>query len=130
MSSEHIKMPDIDPLVRMVADGVQAEFTYPFPIFASEDLKIFFDGAQQMSGFTVNNAGSTSGGTVTFDTAPVSGTVVTLERRLPLERLTDFLEGGDFSAQAINNELDFLIAAIQQVDRVQDGMLRYDDSEA
>lgn len=130
MTTEHIKMPDVAPLVRYVADGEQTVYSYPFPIFASEDIAVYFDGAAQVSGFTVGGAGQTSGGTVTFATAPTDGVIVTLERRLPLERLTDFLEGGDFSAQAINNELDFLIAAIQQVGSDQTGMLRYTSDEA
>ena len=40
MTTEHIKMPDVVPLVRYVADGAQTAFDYPFPIFASEDKKI------------------------------------------------------------------------------------------
>ncbi len=126
---EHIKVPDIVPIVRYLANGTETLFTYPFPIFASEDLQIFFDGALQNSGFTVLNAGQTSGGEVQFTTAPVSGVIVTLERRLPLERITDFLEGGDFSAQAINNELDYLTGSIQQISSDQAGMLRFDKSE-
>ena len=129
MTTEHIKMPDIAPLARIVADGEETSFTYPFPVFASEDLKIYFDAAEQTTGFTVTGAGETNGGTVVFDTAPANGVIVTIERRLPLERLTDFLEGGDFSARAINNELDFLIAAVQQVSRDQSLMLRYSDDE-
>ena len=130
MTTEHIKMPDVAPLVRYVADGAQTVYTYPFPIFASEDLAVYFDGALQYSGFTVTEAGMTEGGTVIFDTAPAENIVVMLERRMPLERLTDFLEGGDFSAQAINTELDFLLAAIQQTARDQTPMLRYTDDEA
>lgn len=129
MTTEHIKMPDVAPLVRYVADGAQTVYSYPFPIFASEDIAVYFDGAVQISGFTVTGAGQTNGGSVTFNTAPANGVIVTLERRLPLERLTDFLEGGDFSAQAINNELDFLLAAIQQVGSDQTGMLRYTADE-
>lgn len=127
---EHIKMPDIVPVVRYVADGDDTNFSFPFPIFASEDLKVYLNGATQVSGFTVSGAGQTNGGSVTFDSAPGAGTIVTLERDLPLERLTDFLEGGDFSAQAINTELDFLIAALQQVDRGNNLMLKYSDHEA
>lgn len=130
MTTEHIKMPDVAPLVRYVADGVETQFIYPFPIFAGSDLSVYFDGAKQSSGFTVSGAGQTAGGTVTFGTAPASGIVVKLERRMPLERLTDFLEGGDFSAQAINTELDFLIATVQQVSRDLAPMLRYSDDEA
>jgi len=127
--SDHIKMPEIAPIVRYAANGLKTVFEYPFPVFASEDLKVYFDGAPQYAGFDVADAGSTSGGTVTFDLPPADGIVVTLERRLPLERMTDFLEGGDFSAQAINNELDYLTASLQQVDRRLSPMLRYSDHE-
>ena len=127
--TDHIKMPEIEPLVRYLANGVQAVFAYPFPIFASEDIHIYLDGAPQMSGFAISGAGNTGGGEITFDTAPNDGLIVTIERRMPLERLTDYLEGGDFSAQSINTELDFLVAALQQVNRDQGAMLRYGDHE-
>ncbi len=126
---EHIKMPDVAPLVRYLADGEQVSFVYPFPVFASEDLSVYFDGAPQYAGFEITGAGATEGGTVEFETAPPEGVILMLERRLPLERLTDFIEGGDFSARALNNELDFLTAAIQQVGRDQAPMLRYSDDE-
>ncbi|MCB1841200.1 MAG: hypothetical protein KDI61_13210, partial [Alphaproteobacteria bacterium] len=115
--TEHIKMPDVTPLVRYVANGTQTEFEYPFPIFASEDLAVYLNGAKQASGFTIDGAGETLGGSVTFDAAPAINTIITLARELPIERVTDYLEGGDFSAQSINTELDYLIAAIQQVNR-------------
>ncbi len=129
MTTEHIKMPAVLPVVRVLANGSQTAFTYPFPVFTESDLKVFLNGALQSSGYMVAGAGTTAGGTVTFATAPANGVTVTLERRLDLERLTDFLEGGDFSARAINNELDFLTAAIQQVNRDQTAMLRYAPTE-
>lgn len=130
MSTEHIKMPDVTPVVRYTANGTQSVFAYPFPIFASEDMSVSLDGAPQGSGFTISGAGVTEGGSVTFDNAPANGVTVMLERRLPIERVTDFLEGGDFSARAINNELDYMIAALQQVERDNNTMLKYIPSEA
>ncbi len=127
--TEHIKMPDITPIVRYLADGEQTVFTYPFPIFASEDLVVYFNGAKQISGFDIAGAGNSAGGSVTFDHAPDEDVLVTLERKLPLERLTDYLEGGDFSASSINTELDFLTAALQQVARISDMSLKYSDHE-
>lgn len=126
----HIQMPDVTPIVRYNANGVQTVFSYSFPIFASEDLKIFFNGAEQVSGFTVSGAGNTNGGDVTFTVAPKDGVIVTLQRVLPLERLTDYLEGGDFSANSINTELDFLMATVQQIARENDLSLKYGDHEA
>ncbi len=127
--TDHIKVPEIAPIVRYVASGTQTIFEYPFPVFASEDIKVYFDGAPQYFGFDIAGAGDTNGGSITFDAAPLSGTIVTIERRVPLERMTDFLEGGDFSAKSINNELDYLTASIQQVSRDNDTMLRYSDHE-
>ena len=71
MTTEHIKMPAVAPLVRVLADGVQTSFSYNFPVFKDTDLKIYFDGAPQISGFTVTGAGKSEGGTVEFDTAPL-----------------------------------------------------------
>jgi hypothetical protein len=130
MPDTHIKMPDVAPVVRYAANGTQTEFDYPFPIFASEDLAVYLNGAPQVSGFDVSGAGVTLGGTVTFDDAPDAGVVVTLERRVPLERMTDFLEGGDLSARSLNNELDYLTAEVQQLARDQATVMRYDGLEA
>ncbi len=127
--TDHIKIPDIPPIVRMAADGEQTVFSYGFPIFATEDLHVFVDGAARASGFVITGAGDTAGGSVTFEIAPTEGSIVTLSRILPLERVTDFLEGGEFSAQAINNELDYMIGTIQQVSRDNDVMLKYGDHE-
>ena len=126
---EHIKMPDVTPIVRYVADGSDTGFSYPFPIFASEDLAVYIDGAKQASGYTISGAGATAGGEITFDSAPINGAVITLARELPIERVTDYLEGGDFSAASINTELDYMIASLQQVNRENDVMLRYSDHE-
>jgi hypothetical protein len=126
----HIQMPDIVPIVRYIADGEDTEFAYPFPIFASEDLKVYIDGARQISGFTIAGAGETAGGTVTFDTAPGEDAIVMLKRDLPIERVTDFLQGGAFTADAINTQLDYLTALAQQIARENDVMLRYSDDES
>ena len=127
---EHIKMPDVTPVVRYLADGEQTVFAYPFPIFASEDLVVYLNGARQVSGFDIAGEGETAGGNVTFDTAPAEDIIVTLSRELPIERMTDFLEGGNFSAQSINNELDYLTAIVQQIGRQNSLTLKYSDHEA
>ena len=130
MPDTHIKIPDVIPLVRYTANGTQTAFDYPFPVFASEDIAVYLNGAKQVSGFTVTGAGETTGGSVTFTVAPSSGVVVAIERRVPLERMTDFLEGGALSAVSLNNELDYLAASIQQLQRDQADMLRFDGLEA
>ncbi|WP_337876536.1 glycosyl hydrolase family 28-related protein [Elioraea sp.] len=113
--AEHIVIGDIAPRVQYVASGAQSAFTYPFPIFKPADLEVFLDGARQSGGFTVAGAGQSSGGTLTFAAPPAAGTIVTLRRRLALQRLSDFQENGELRARVLNDELDYQVAALQQL---------------
>lgn len=121
----HIRVPRGTPRVQFRADGSQIRFSFTFPIFASEDLEVYLDSALQSTGFTISGAGETAGGTVEFATAPALNTLVTLRRRVPVERLTDFLESGPLAATALNDEFDILTACVQQVADDQSLMLRY-----
>ena len=127
--TDHLQVPRGIPRVQYSADGRQTAFTYPFPIFASEDLEVYLGAALQQAGYTVAGAGATAGGTVTLAAAPAAGVVVTLSRRVPIERVTDFLESGPLSALALNTELDTLTACLQQVAADQSLMLRYADTD-
>ncbi len=113
--SDHIQIGDVSPRVQYVADGVQVQFTYPFPIFVAVDIEVYLGEAKQVSGYTVAGAGQSAGGSVTFAAAPADGVVVTLRRRLAIRRTSDFQESGEFRAKVINDELDYQTAALQQV---------------
>jgi hypothetical protein len=112
---DHIVIGDIRPRVQYTADGTQAVFTYPFPIFAAADLKVYLGETLQSTGFTVAGAGQSAGGSVTFAPAPAAGTRVTLVRALAIARNSDFQEGGAFRAKTLNDELDRQTAFIQEV---------------
>lgn len=122
-------IPRGTPRVQYIADGALRVFTYPFPIFAAEDLQVFLGAASQSAGYSVSGAGATVGGAVTFSTAPTAGTAVTLRRRLTVERTSDFRESGPLPASALNQEFDRLTASVQQVAGDQDLMLRYADTD-
>ena len=113
--ADHIQIGDIAPRKQYTADGEQVLFTYPFPIFKAADLEVYLDDTLQDTGFAVTGAGEDLGGEVTFDAAPSDGVAVTLRRRLTIARQSDFQESGAFRAQVINDELDFLTAALQQI---------------
>lgn len=113
--TEHIVIGDRTPRVQYVADGVQASFTYPFPIFEPADLQVLLDGVPQSGGYTVAGAGNSTGGSATLDTPPRAGTRVTLRRNLILARTTDFQDNGVLRARTLNDELDYQVAALQQV---------------
>ncbi len=128
--TEHIMIGDVSPRVQYVADGVQTQFTFPFPIFEDSDLKVWFDETEQTAGFAVSGAGDSAGGAVDFDAAPADGVRVTLRRAVPVERTTDFQEGGAFRAKTINDELDRQTAMIQQLAEENDRAVRASPTDA
>ena len=113
--ADHIQIGDVSPRIQYVANGAQAQFAYPFPIFAAADLEVYLDAAKQGSGYSVAGAGASAGGAVTFAAAPAIGAVVTLRRKIAIQRTSDFQESGEFRARVINDELDYQTAALQQV---------------
>jgi hypothetical protein len=113
--NDHIKIPPVLPRIAYVGNGTQTQFTFPFPIFNPQDLIVRINDAVYTTGFTVQGAGQSQGGTVQFNQPPAALDSVIIERRLPLQRISDFLEGGEFSANALNNELDYLASSIQQI---------------
>ena len=127
---EHIRIGDVAPRVHYVADGVQTGFTYPFPIFAEGDLEVRLDGLVQAAGFVVSGAGGSDGGAVHFAEPPPAGCAVSLRRELTVARSSDFQENGILRARTLNDELDYQVAALQEVKDSVGSALRLDPSEA
>lgn len=115
--ADHIQIGDIVPRIQYTADGTQAAFTYPFPIFAASELEAYVGEtlAALAVDYAVSGAGASAGGTVTFTAPPSAGATVTLRRRMTVERTSDFQESGEFRAKVINDELDRQTAFTQQV---------------
>lgn len=113
--ADHIQINDVTPRIIYTANGAQTAFTFPFAIFKAADLEVYLDGVKQAGGFTVTGAGNSSGGSVTFTVAPAAGVQVTLRRKLALARTSDYQADGIIRAKTLNDELDFQVAAIQQV---------------
>ena len=121
--ADHIQIGDVSPRIQYTGDGSQTAFTYPFPIFVDADMEVYEDTTLKTltTHYTVSGAGNSSGGTVTFVTAPANGITVTLKRNIAIARTSDFQESGEFRSKVINDELDTLTASLQQVD---DGVSR------
>lgn len=116
-------VPAVTPRIQYLADGTTTRFGFPFPLFSPADLTVCLDAAPVEAGFSVEMA--PPGGAVRFDTAPAAGCVLTLERRLRLERTGEFLESGPLSARALNDSLDRLTAGLQDLHARQERMLRW-----
>jgi hypothetical protein len=126
---EHIRIGDVAPRVQYAADGVQTAFTYPFPIFEPADLEVRVDGLLSQAGFAIAGAGRSEGGTVTFTAPPASGVRITLRRNLVVARTSDFQENGILRSRTLNDELDYQVAALQEVKEELTTAIRLDPAE-
>jgi hypothetical protein len=126
---QHITIGDIAPRVQYAADGIQASFPFGFPIFTEADLEVRLDNLMQRSGYTVIGAGLSGGGSVQFAVPPPLGAMVTLRRHLAIARTTDFHESGILRARVLNDELDYQVAALQEMSETLGGTLHLDPCE-
>ena len=102
------------PRLSYTADGSTAAFTFNFEIADSSSIDVYVGSTLKTltTDYTVSFDSGTSGtGTVTFNSAPSSGTV-TLVRDTNLARTTDFENSGAFLASTVNAELDRLSQAV------------------
>lgn len=113
--TNHLQINDVAPCAHYDCDGVQAAFTFPFAVFKSADLEVWVDKVRTTLGYTVSGAGISSGGSVLFAVPPAQGARLTLRRRVALARVTDFQSDGIIRAKTLNDELDYQVAAVQQV---------------
>ncbi len=114
--TEHVKIYGIKPRIQYTADGTSTEYEFPFAIFKTTDIEVYFgDTKQDTSTYTVSEARHSDGGSVAFESAPESGIIITIVRNLSIERTSDFQEGSTLRAKVLNDELDYQIACQQQI---------------
>lgn len=102
--------------IEYTGNGVTTTFAYPFKIFVTTDLVVKLAGVTQTTGFSVTGAGSDTGGSVIFTTAPASAAAVGLYRVLPVVRTTDYQQSGDFYQETVDNDQDYQTILIQDLD--------------
>lgn len=89
-----------------IASGVSS-FDFGFRLLALGDLVVTVNGVKQStSAYSVTGIGAVNGGTVTFTTAPVAGSLVKLIRQTQAIRSTDYQTGGDFRSDVVNPDFD------------------------
>lgn len=121
-----ILINDLTPRIQATASGGQTVFTYNYPIFDEGDLSVYLTPAGQApddaidlltlaSDYTVQGVGEATGGTVTLLVPAANGDIITIERTIPLNRLSDYNDAGSFKAQTVNRDFDRGVMMSQQV---------------
>jgi hypothetical protein len=98
-----------------IANGSMDAFEYTYIVLDAAHMVVYLDGSPLSSGYLVSGVGSPTGGTVTLNTAPASGVVVTLLREVPLVQQTDYTEYDAFPAETHERALDKLTQITQQL---------------
>ncbi|MBX2831271.1 MAG: hypothetical protein KTR23_08850 [Rhodospirillales bacterium] len=111
--------------IRFDGDGVRTAFPFDFEVFDSSDVRVTINEDDITSGFHISlGTGGQTGGTVKFETPPVMGSTITLARVLRLRRLSSYDAMSVPRGDAIERDLDFVTAAIGDVDHGLGGTLR------
>ena len=107
-------------------DGARTDFPFGFDVFDSGDVQVSLNGAMVTTGFHIALAthDDAIGGTVRFETPPVSGADIILARMLKLRRLSAYGTVGSPRGDALDRDLDYLTAALGDVDRALARTLR------
>lgn len=114
---------DLPTSVAYVATAGQTSFSFPYRLFALGYMKATVNGVvatynpaiANSSNYAITTDLTAEGGTVTFGAGLNLNDVVVLQRVMPYERLTSLPTVGPVSMADVNNELDRLLALIQQL---------------
>lgn len=101
-------------IMQYTGNGVTTVFSFPYLFYADADLKVYIDSDLQASGYTVSGAGIDGGGSVTFSTAPLTGTTVTIQRLVDVTQETDFENFDGNPADVTEKQFDLCVMMSQQ----------------
>ncbi len=104
-----------DLLKEYTANGITTAFAYPFRVINSDQILVYVDDELVEEDYVVTGVGQAGGGTITFDVAPTSSSVITFVRTSPVEREYDYTEGGGLTAETLDDDQDYQTMILQEV---------------
>jgi hypothetical protein len=106
-------------------------YSFTFNVLADTDLAIYLNSTLKTitTHYTVSlNADGT--GSITLTSSPLTTDIVTIISAVPIARTSDYTTGGDFSAAAVNADLDKQTIFSQQLSERIDRSLKSATSES
>lgn len=101
-----------------IGDGSTTVFAYTFAIQQSTDMSVYLDGVLSASGYTVSINSNGVGGNVTFSTAPVDDTEVTLIREVDYTQETSLPHDANIPEETVEDAFDKAVMLVQQVKEI------------
>lgn len=100
------------PYVEYTANGSTTSFALPFDCDNADYLIVKIDGVQAIGKWTLQ------GTSIVFITAPITNSIVSIERNTPLERTTNYQTYDDsFSPKPVNKDFDSIWWKLQELYR-------------
>ena len=118
-----MSLSSVENKVQYIGNGSTTLFPFPYRFIEDNHLVVTLtnintgENILQVQGlnYSVIGANSSSGGSVTFFTAPSSVFRVTIERQVPITQLVDYQPDDDFPAEVHESALDKLTMIDQQL---------------
>jgi hypothetical protein len=134
-------LTDENPINQYVASSAQTEFAFTFYIFAESDIKVYVNdilktittdyAARKNDGGVIGSADlPMDGGKIVFNVGLTAGDKVSINREVPIDRSTQFSNGGSFKADVLNSELTRILTVAQQLKRDVSRSFRLAPSDA
>lgn len=106
-------------------DGAETIFIYNFLVPLDGDIEVYLTPAGEIPDpsadlqtlnvdYTVQGAGVTDGGTITFTTAPEDGAVITLSRNVAASSETNFQQAATLNGENLDDAIERLTLLAQQ----------------
>lgn len=112
----HFTVAATDPRVQHVTASGVLVYAFPFAAIDADDISVYL-GTElvDVGEYAVSGLRQSTGGAVTFSNPVEPGKTLTIVRIRPIKRMTDFLNGGEFRADTVNDALDSLTMIAQQL---------------
>lgn len=122
------KIGAITPVKKYIGNGVAKNFAFDFMYWAETEILVYLDDTRQTTGYSVTSTDKTKGGNINFDTPPKEKQRITIIRLIDIKRYSEFEESGLFRAAVINDELNRIVAEIQQLNETLSRCLKAEAS--
>lgn len=108
-----------DRVFAYTGNGVATSFSYACKIFDSGDLKVEVDGVLKTitTDYALTGVGDAGGGTVDFVSPPDENADIVIYADMAYKRDTDYVYGGSFKEENVENDFDRLVMLTQQLRR-------------